>query len=72
MSFLGFEHSTSYVLFPGKWPHHWKKLRRRAALLSVLYVRSGIACEIKSSAGGMGERFSRLPVILFFPGFLNK
>lgn len=71
-SLLGTEHSTSYVLFPGKCPHHWEKLSCRAALLPVLYVKSAIACEIKSSAGGTGERLSLPSVILFFPGFLNK
>lgn len=43
-----------------------------AALLLVLYVKSGVACEIHSSAGAMGERFLLLPAVLSFPGFPNK
>lgn len=43
-----------------------------SALLSALYVKSGIACEIHSGAWDMGERFLFLPVNSPFPGFPNK
>jgi len=42
MSFSGYEHSTLHVL------------RCRATLLSVLYVKSGIAYEIQNSARDRG------------------